>query len=289
MDAFFFIDKPSGCTSFQVLRDMRRILWIKKLWHTGTLDPLATGGLLVAIGQYTKLIPYFEKDTKSYRAIIMLDGTSDSYDIDTPVRYISQQQQKYFLENISQNDIQHIFEKHFSWEITQVPPKYSALKINGKRALDRVKAGEDIEMKTRRVEIFSWKIVWYSYPELIVDITVSAGTYIRSIASDLGEILWTGAYLSWLRRTSVGDLKESQMTQLSELSQESQLNLKKIFPSRIFDFSDELIYRRLQDWQRVLGEFNLPKNMNIFLSHQGIIRYIVEYKDGVLHPRKKVV
>lgn len=289
MDAFFFIDKPTGQTSFQVLRDMRRILWIKKLGHTGTLDPLARWWLLVATGQYTKLIPYFEKDSKSYKATILLDGVSDSYDIDTPITYISEQQKIDFAQNISRDDIVKIFQENFSGIIQQIPPKYSALKIDGKRALDRVKAGEDIEMKTRRAEIISSEILSFSYPELIIDITVSAGTYIRSIAFDLGEILGSWAYISALRRTWIASLWETEMVTLDHLWVGSQLDMNTIFPWRIFEFTDEIIYRRLSDGQRVAGDFNFPENRDIFLSFEGIIRYIVEYKHGVLHPKKKVV
>jgi tRNA pseudouridine55 synthase len=289
MDAFFFIDKPTGQTSFQVLRDMRRILWVKKIGHSGTLDPLATGGLLVATGQYTKLITYVEKDTKSYRADIKLDGESPSYDSDSEVEFLSPEDQKKYENSISQENLEEIFQKNFFGKILQVPPKYSALKIDGKKALERVKAGEDIVMKQREAEILSYTIISFEYPKLIVEIKVAAGTYIRSIAHDLWEILGTGWYLSALRRIWVGSLDISSSTLLDTLEEAQKLDILKLFPGQVFLFQDETVLRRLSDGQRVWGEYDFPTWQDIFLFDGNMVRYVVEYKDSVLHPRKKVV
>ena len=289
MDAFFFIDKPTWLTSFKVIHNMRKRLWIKKIGHTGTLDPLATWGLLVATWNYTKLIPYVEKDSKWYRATILLDGESDSYDSDTDIRYISQEKQQKFQQELTLGFINGVFQENFLGKIQQVPPKYSALKIDGKRALDRTLAGEDIVMKTRNAEILSYRILSFSYPILEVEILVSAGTYIRSIAHDLWAILWTWAYLSGLRRTQVGFLDISLACNPEGILESDRLDIQKIFPQRIFLFTDEEVYKRLSDGQRVWGEYDLPENTNIFLFDGNVVRYIVEYKASVLHPRKKVV
>lgn len=289
MDAFFFIDKPTGQTSFQVLRDMRRILWVKKIGHSGTLDPLATGGLLVATWWYTKLISYVEKDTKSYTADIMLDGSSPSYDSDSEVAFLSEADQEKYKKTLKIQEIEEIFKKNFLGKILQIPPKYSALKIDGKRALERVKSGEDIVMKQRPAEIISYNIVSFEYPKLIVEMTVSAGTYIRSIAHDLWMILNTWGYLSWLRRTWVWELTEDILQKLDVISPENTLPVDQIFTDKIFLFTDEQVLKRLSDWQRVWGEYDFPENQNIFLSDGDVIRYVVEYKDSVLHPRKKIV
>lgn len=288
MDAFFLIDKQSWKTSFDVLREMRKILWIKKIGHTGTLDPLATGCLLVATGNYTKLIPLVEKHSKAYLATIMLDGSSASYDSDTEVEHLSDEQQEYFGSNLSHEDIQTVIHKNFSWDITQIPPKYSALKINGKRALDRTLAGEDVVMKERKATILGSNIISYNYPKLVVEFIVSAGTYIRSIAHDLGQILGTGWYLSWLRRTAIGKISISDAAEISELSEESKLDIHQIFADKIFLMQDEEIYRRLVCGQRVRAEFSFPENTDIILSDGIYIRYIIEYKNGVIHPRKKI-
>ena len=288
MDAFFLIDKPSGITSFDVLRDMRRTLAIKKLWHTGTLDPLATGGLLIATGHYTKLISYIDKERKTYHADIMLDGTSDSYDRDTNVCHISSAKQKKFSQELSWAYLEKIFQNHFLGNILQTPPKYSALKINGKRALERVRAGEEITMQARQTEIYSYKILDFHYPKLVVELEVQAWTYIRSIAHDLGQIIGSWGYISELRRTKVGELDISLSVSLDILTQDSSLDPREIFWDKIQVFSDEEIYKRLSDWQRVRWNFSFPQNTNIFLSDGNILRYVVEYKDGVIHPRKKI-
>lgn len=133
INRFYYIDKPIGLTSFDVLRQMRKKLNIKKMWHTGTLDPLATGGLLVAVGNYTKLIPYFEKDSKEYVFTVELNWVTPSFDAETPVEYISQDLQEKFKKELSQEKIEKILNENFFWDIQQVPPKYSALKINGKK------------------------------------------------------------------------------------------------------------------------------------------------------------
>lgn len=288
MDAFFYIDKPTGRTSFDVLRDMRRILWVKRIGHTGTLDPLATGGLLVATGNYTKLISYIEKDSKSYIADIMLDGSSASFDSDTEIIFLSDDKQKRAQQDITEAMLNWVLKENFLGEIQQVPPKYSALKINGKRALDRVRAGEDIEMKIRDTEIFSYKIQSFSYPKLVVEFRVAAGTYIRSIANDLWALLWTGWYLSWLRRTAVWHIPISLATPLEELSSTKAIDVKSIFEDKIFHFSDERVLKRLSDGQRVKGDFPFPEEDNIFLFNDSQIHFVCEYRNGVLHPRKKI-
>lgn len=289
MEAFYYVDKPTGQTSFQVLRDMRRILWVKKIGHTGTLDPLATWGLLVATWNYTKLISYVEKDSKSYRAEIMLDGTSPSYDSDSEISYLADDQQSRLKNNLTQEDIQKMLDSDFSGEITQIPPKYSALKIDGKRALDRTLAWEEVIMKERKATILSSKIISFEYPKLVADFTVTAGTYIRSIAFDLWEKLWAGWYLCNLRRTWVGKLSEDMLQSLDDISTDNPLKVELIFWDKIFHFDDEVVLRRLSDGQRVWGEYDFPENENIFLSDGNMIRYVVEYKDSVLHPRKKIV
>lgn len=289
MDAFFYIDKPTGQTSFQVLRDMRKVLWVRKIGHTGTLDPLATWGLLVATGNYTKLISYVEKDTKSYKATIMLDGTSPSYDSDTEIDFLPQDHQDKLKNTLTLSSIQDCIETHFLWEITQIPPKYSALKIDWKRALDRTLAGEEVVMKQRKATILKAKVISFEYPKLEAEFSVTAGTYIRSIAYDLWQKLWAWGYLSWLRRTEVGHLTENMLTSMDDVSEEKILDVQEIFPNNIFLFQDEVVLRRLSDGQRVWGEYSFPENENIFLSDGDMIRYVVEYKDSVLHPRKKIV
>ncbi len=289
MDGFFYVDKPTGITSFDVLRDLRRTLWIKKLWHTGTLDPLATWGLLVAVGSYTKLISYIDKEWKTYEATILLDWESDSYDRDTEIRYISLEKQRELFKDLTLDQLEKIFQENFYGKISQVPPSYSALKIDGKRALERVRAGEVLEMKARDTEIFSYKILDFHYPKLVVELEVQAGTYIRSIAHDLWQLLWAWGYISELRRTRVGSIDIQDATWLEELNKETTLDIEMVFPEKIYLFQDEDVYKRLADGQRVRWEFPFPENVDIFLFDGSMIRYVVEHKNSVLHPRKKIL
>jgi len=290
MNAFFLIDKPSGQTSFALLKDMRKILQIKRMWHIGTLDPLATGLMLVASGEYTKCIPLLEWQDKSYSADIMLDGSSPSYDSDTKILFLSEWEQDSFKKSISQEQIQDIFLKHFSGKITQIPPKYSALKIAGKRALDRTLAGEDITMKARDAEIISFEIIEFCYPRLVIDIRVSSWTYIRSVAHDLWEILGTGGYLSALRRTSIGylDIVDAITFSPDENILIEQADIQKIFWNTLYRYNDEHVYTRLSQWQRVPVDIDAPQDTISLLYDGQNIRYMVEYIQWVLHPRKKI-
>ena len=124
---FYLIDKPLNYTSFDVLRVLRKKLQIKKLWHTWTLDPLASGLLLVWVGDYTKLITYLEKADKEYEFTINLDWTTDTLDLEWEINYISEEKQKYFKENLKLDQINEILQKKFLWKVIQTPPKYSAL------------------------------------------------------------------------------------------------------------------------------------------------------------------
>lgn len=289
MDAFFLLDKPTGITSFWALREVRKKLWIKKLGHTGTLDPLATGCLLVATGNYTKLIPYLEKSTKTYECSILLDGVSDSFDIDTPVTYLSPQEQNTAQKNISQDHIQDVIDTHFSWKILQTPPVYSALKIGGKKAVDLVRAGKTPEMKPRTATIHSNTILDYSYPRLSLSITVSAGTYIRSIAHDLWHILWTGWYIESLRRTQIGDISIDNSTSFETLSDRDVLDEKRIFGGdRFVKIDDATIKQRLSHGQKISGDFDISEGIDMFVLGNEKIEYVVRYEDGVLRSVKKI-
>ena len=250
-NSFYLIDKPIGLTSFDVLRKLKKILNIKKMWHTGTLDPLATGLLLVAVGNYTKLIPYFEKDTKEYEFKIALNGTTPSFDSETEISFLSPEKQEYFAKNLKQEAIQILLNKYFTWEITQVPPKYSALKIAWQKALDMVRNGQEFEMKARKTTIFEIEILSYQYPEIHLKAKVSAGTYIRSIAHDLWELLGTGWYITYLRRTKIGKLDLQLAQTLESFHVEKKLPDKFLFDENKFITLDEYTLTELNHGRNV--------------------------------------
>lgn len=289
MDAFYLIDKPLGITSFDVLRKMKKLLGIKKMWHTGTLDPLATGLLLVAVWNYTKLIPYFEKDVKEYEFKISLDGTTPSFDSETEITFLSEEQKKYFQENITQEKIQSILQERFSGNILQMPPKYSALKIWWQKALDMVRKGIEFELKSREVMIYNIEIIEFSYPILHLKAKVSAGTYIRSIASDLWDILWTGWYITFLRRTGIGklDLEFSQTLETFENNNFLPENVL-FWEERFISLSENQIWD-LNNGKKIKNDMkDLENGKEYFVKNAQKITHIIQLDGLDIVPIRKI-
>ncbi len=202
------IDKPLHWTSFQAVNKVRWALKKKfglkkiKVGHAGTLDPLATGLLVLCTGKFTKKIQELQAESKEYTGTITLGATTPSYDLETEVY-------KTFLsEHISEQMILQAAAS-LTGRIQQVPPLYSAIKKDGVRLYEKARKGELMEIKPREVEVFTFEITGIQMPEVHFRITCSKGTYIRSIASDFGKALDSGAYLSKLRRTKSGDFDVS--------------------------------------------------------------------------------
>jgi len=199
-DSVLLIDKPAGITSFGVVARVRRRLSQQlgkkaKVGHTGTLDPFATGLMIIVTGKECRNAGDYSKLDKVYEATIRLGQSSTTGDpegeiIDVSDLVPSQQQVEAAL-------------RQFIGEIKQRPPIYSAIKINGQRAYKLARKGEVIEMPERQVTIFSLDLIEYSYPEVKIRVHVSSGTYIRTLAEDIGKVLETGAYCSELRRTEI--------------------------------------------------------------------------------------
>ncbi len=289
MDAFYLIDKPLGITSFDVLRKLKKYLWIKKMWHTGTLDPLATGLLLVAVGNYTKLIPYFEKDVKEYEFKISLDGTTPSFDSETEISFLSDEKKQYFQTHLSWEQIERILEEKFTGEIRQIPPKYSALKIGWQKALDMVRKWIDFELQARPATIHKIEVVGFSYPELHLKAKVSAGTYIRSIASDLWEMLGTGGYITFLRRTGIGSLDEKLSQKLDEFQKEAFLWEAVLFwNDRFLTLWDDQI-ENLNHGRKINNTFeHLQVSTDYFVKNGERISHIVHFDGFDIVPVRKI-
>lgn len=201
-DGILLIDKPAGMTSFGVVARIRRVLSQQagkkvKVGHTGTLDPFATGLLILCIGKETKNAMSYTKLDKVYEATIRLGQTSTTGDPEGELTAVSDTQP-------TREEIVAVLER-FIGEITQTPPVFSAIKIGGRRAYDLARQGKEVEIPQRKVMIYSLELVDYAYPELKIRTHVSSGTYIRSLAQDIGETLGTGAYCTQLRRTKVAD------------------------------------------------------------------------------------
>jgi len=201
MDGIILIDKPTGMSSFGVVARVRRILSQAagkkvKVGHTGTLDPFASGLMIIVVGTYCKRASEFSKLDKTYEAVIELGKTSSTGDPEGDITAISQ-------ERPTDGDIAASVQA-FTGTITQTPPSYSAIKIDGVRAYKLAREGKEVEMPTREITIHSLELDSYEYPDLTITTHVSSGTYIRTLASDIGESLGTGAYCKELRRTVVG-------------------------------------------------------------------------------------
>lgn len=201
-DGMLLIDKPAGITSFGVVARVRRQLSRQlgkkaKVGHTGTLDPFATGLMIIVTGKECRNAGNYSKLDKEYEATITLGVTSSTGDPEGELTQVSAEQPT--------RETVEVALKPFIGEITQRPPMFSAIKINGRRAYDLARKGETVEIPERQVTIYSLELLDYSYPEIRIRVHVSSGTYIRTLAEDIGKVLETGAYCSQLRRTKVGE------------------------------------------------------------------------------------
>ncbi len=258
------------------------------MWHTWTLDPLATGGLLIAVWNYTKLIPYFEKDTKEYEFTINLDWTTDSFDLAEEINYLDEYLQEKYKKELSKKKIEKILQENFTWKITQVPPKYSALKIGWKRACDLVREGKQVKIKSREVEISNIKIINYNYPELCLKAKVSAWTYIRSIAADLWELLWTGWYVTKLRRTKIWALDISLWQDLENFNDSKKLDIIKLFKNKEFITLNTDILEKINNWLKVTWKFDYTIWEDLFIYDENEVKNIIEYDWEKLTPKRKI-
>ena len=199
----FLIDKPLEWTSFQVVNKLRWVIKkthnIKKIkvGHAGTLDPLATGLLIVCVGKKTKEIEVFQGKEKEYTGTILVGATTPSFDLETEI------DKTYSIDGITAADLEKAAES-LTGDIVQYPPVFSAVKIDGKRAYESARKGEKVEVKLRKVKVSKFDIDSSEFPKVHFRIVCSKGTYIRSIASDFGKALNSGAHLSSLRRERIG-------------------------------------------------------------------------------------
>lgn len=194
----FLIDKSVGWTSFDVVKKIRNTLRIKKVGHAGTLDPLASGLIIVCSGKGTKQIESFMATEKEYIGTIFLGATTPSYDLESePDAYFP-------FEHISNEQIERTAQS-FLGKQDQNPPIFSALKVDGKRMYALARKGVEVEVKPRPIEVFEFEITRIQLPEVDFRVVVSKGTYIRSLAFDFGKALGSGGYLKSLRRTRSGN------------------------------------------------------------------------------------
>ena len=214
---FLLIDKPKGITSHDVVDEIRKITGERKVGHAGTLDPNATGLLLLAIGgESTKKLSGFLGLKKEYLAVIHLGEVRDTDDSEGSIVNVD-------LDNnlIPDKDFVDKVLEGFKGEQLQTPPIYSAIKIHGKKAYELARKGKKVKLKPRKIVVYSIKLISYRYPLLKIGFLVSGGTYIRALARDIGKKLGCGAYLEDLRRTRIGDFSISDSVKLGELNKDN--------------------------------------------------------------------
>ena len=205
------VDKPIGMTSHDVVQVIRRGTGIRRAGHTGTLDPRASGVLVVLLGPAVRLSEYVSASDKRYQAIMRLGTTTDTYDADGRVTGSAEVEvtEEQFTEALT----------HFVGEIEQVPPPYSAVKVQGRKAYEMAREGEEVDLAPRKINVYSLELLEWALPEAVIDVYCSSGTYVRSLANDLGAMLGCGASLTGLRRTKSGRFTLRDAVQLRKLEE----------------------------------------------------------------------
>ncbi len=212
-----YLDKPYGWTSFDVVKRVRgklhTRLGIKKLkvGHAGTLDPLATGVLIVCTGKMTKQIDELQAHVKEYVAEVTLGATTPSFDLETPI------DATYPTEHITRQMVEEVLQSKFVGSIKQVPPAYSACKVDGNRAYKMARKGQEVELKAKELVIDEIELLDYAMPKITIRVVCSKGTYIRALARDIGQALGSGAHLTALRRTRVGNVRVDDCMQVPDM------------------------------------------------------------------------
>jgi tRNA pseudouridine55 synthase len=228
MNGILLVDKPVNWTSFDVVNYVRRLVAqlegkkpkLVKVGHSGTLDPFATGLLVLMIGKdFTRRAPELSKLDKSYEVTMKLGFTSTTDDTEGEIQPLSS-----IIP--SESEIEAVLRK-FTGQIKQLPPIYSAIKVNGQRAYKLARAGKQVEMEPRLVNISDTHLISYNYPKVKLIADVSSGTYIRSLVKDIGKTLETGAYTEELRRLSVGKFKLDNAVKVDDINPQTIADLLK--------------------------------------------------------------
>lgn len=279
---FLNIYKPKGMTSFDVVAKLRRVTKIKQIGHTGTLDPFAVGVLPICIGKSTRLIEYLEDD-KEYLATVQFGKDTDTYDLDGTVV-------KNYDKKITQDDLLSVLDD-FRGEIEQLPPIYSAIKVNGKKLYEYARKGEEVEIKPRKVFISKLELISFEEEKQEAKILVgcSKGTYIRSIAYDIGQKLNCGGYLTALERTKAGMFNKETSTSLEYFKEFSDVENKLINPLDVLPLQQV----KLNDIEKERVNHGMPiynrgfKNSDIvILVYGGRIHAIGMVKDNQILVKK---
>ena len=254
MKGFLIVNKPKGITSFDVIRKLKPILKERRIGHVGTLDPFASGVLIIALGRYTKLFFLFDDLYKEYIARGVFGESRDTDDVEGKTLQITQNK-----NILSFNELETLIKNNFLGSILQKPPIYSAKKIDGKRAYDLARENKEFQLKSVNVFINNIELLEYNYPYFTIKTSVSKGTYIRAIVRDIGEYTNNLAYTKDLIRTSIGDYNIDNAANLENINSDNIVSFFDMFKN-----FDKLVIEDEKDIKQILsGNTKLIENINI--------------------------
>lgn len=275
---FYLIDKPVWFSSFDVIRKLRKALNMKRIGHAGTLDPLASGCLLIATGNSTKLLPLLDGSEKTYIFSVRIDGSTPSLDLGTEV---TEHSMKSYTEKTPAE-----LEEFLLQQTTQVPPQYSALHIWGERAYDLARKWEVFDIQPRQIQVQHVEILDFSPPLFTIELRISSGWYIRSFAPVIGEFFGvSGGYVTALRRTMIhtahATLREDMAIQIDDLDALTPLPVWLLFPDIESLEIDDTTYRELREGRTIQSRAWLDGviGQKYFMNYQNIYSSLVEYTD----------
>lgn len=285
MQGIVNVFKPQNFTSHDCVAILRGVTGIKKIGHTGTLDPMATGVLPCCIGKATRIIEYLDNDLKEYECTMRMGMTSDTMDIWGNITY---------TEHVVIPDDDRIIRtlKSFEGNIEQIPPKYSAVRVNGRRLYEYARAGKDVEIRPRKVMIQSIDIQSIVNDEIRFKMKCGKGTYVRSVCHDAGELLGTGAVMTQLCRTANGSFKAEDAVDIREIKDSSAELVRKM----IRPFYDSLHFRKihvdhkeakaLSDGKTIYSAGVFEKNEKLSVYTDGFFVGVCVYNEGSIKAHK---
>ncbi len=282
MFGFLSVYKPVGKTSHDVVAYFRKLLKIKKIGHTGTLDPFAEGVLPICIGNSTRLIEYLPDD-KAYLAFVQFGKATDSYDIEGNVIFQSD-------KKVAKEDVEQALKK-IEGDIEQLPPIYSAIKVNGKKLYEYAREGKSVEIKPRKVTIYKIELKNFDYDNQVAQVYVecSKGTYIRSIANDLGQVLGCGGYLTRLIRTKAGKFLLENSKKMEDFSSKEIVENNLIEPISMLNYETYSLNNSekidISNGKPLLNK-SIKNAENLILVYNDCIKAIASSCDGCIKVKK---
>lgn len=282
MFGFLSVYKPVGKTSHDVVAYFRKLLKIKKIGHTGTLDPFAEGVLPICIGNSTRLIEYLPDD-KAYLAFVQFGKATDSYDIEGNIIFQSD-------KKVAKEDVEQALKK-FEGDIEQLPPIYSAIKVNGKKLYEYAREGKSVEIKPRKVTIYKIELKNFDYDNQVAQVYVecSKGTYIRSIANDLGQVLGCGGYLTRLIRTKAGKFLLENSKKMEDFSSKEIVENNLIEPISMLNYETYSLNNSekidISNGKPLLNK-SIKNAENLILVYNDCIKAIASSCDGCIKVKK---